>query len=138
MIIMGNPKWRPGLLGLVAQNIMEEYGRTVCLWGREGGETIKGSCRSDGSVNIVELMAEAGVFLDFGGHRFSGGFSLAEEHVHALSRTFDAAYTKVCTGDAVEELMIDRELNIEISPARETLTLVRRLAPFGEGNPKPL
>ena len=138
MIVMGNPHWRPGLLGLVAQNIVEEYGRTVCLWGREGGETIKGSCRSDGSVNIVELTAEAGEVLEFGGQRFFGGFSLAEEHVHALSRTFDAAYTKVCTGDAVEELMIDRELNIEISPARETLTLVRRLAPFGEGNPKPL
>ena len=138
MIIMGNPKWRPGLLGLVAQNIMEEYGRTVCLWGREGGETIKGSCRSDGSVNIVDLMSKAGPFLDFGGHQFSGGFSLREEGVHGLSHTFIEAYERTHNGDAPEEIFIDRELDIEATSPRSTLSQLRRLAPFGEGNPKPL
>ena len=38
VIVMGNPQWRPALLGLVANSIVEEYDRPVFLWGRESGE----------------------------------------------------------------------------------------------------
>src|SRR3989338_4443283 len=56
VIVIGNPKWRVGVLGLIASKIAEEYKRPAFVWGMEGGETIKGSCRSDGSVNLVEMM----------------------------------------------------------------------------------
>src|SRR3989344_566879 len=62
VLVMGNPKWRPGVLGLVANNLMEAHGKPVFLWGREGGEIIKGSCRSDGTVSVVDLMAGAGTW----------------------------------------------------------------------------
>ena len=41
-----DPEWRPGLLGLVANSLAEEYERPVSLWGREGGSSLKGSCRA--------------------------------------------------------------------------------------------
>src|SRR6185295_4472484 len=41
VIVMGDPDWRPGLLGLVANSVAEEYQRPVFLWGREGGTTLK-------------------------------------------------------------------------------------------------
>src|SRR3989338_7696329 len=74
LVVMGSPSWRPGILGLVANSLVEHRGGTVCLWGREGGEMIRGSCRS-GEVNIVELMGEAGGLEEFGGDRGAGGFS---------------------------------------------------------------
>src|SRR3989344_5746903 len=46
VIVMGSPSWRPGILGLVAKSLMGAHGKPVFLWGREGGETLKGSCRS--------------------------------------------------------------------------------------------
>ena len=46
LIVMGNPAWRPGILGLVASNLVEAHGKPVFLWGREGGELLRGSCRS--------------------------------------------------------------------------------------------
>ena len=37
IIVMGNPNWRPGILGLVANNLVEAHSKPVFLWGREGG-----------------------------------------------------------------------------------------------------
>jgi len=138
IIVMGNPTWRPGLLGLIANGVKDTHSRPVFLWGREGGETIKGSCRSDGSVNVVELMQEVqDIFLDFGGHKFSGGFSIQEDKIHTLRDELVRAYALVkVRGGGVEEIFVDRELPIE--EASRTLSYLERLAPFGIGNVKPL
>src|SRR3989344_500122 len=138
IIVMGSPNWRPGILGLVANSLSEAEGKPVCLWGREGGNTIRGSCRSDGSVNVVEMMRRAGdLFLDFGGHMFSGGFSLQEEKIFELTPRLVAAYETLRAQDfGTQEIMLDRELPLEeISFASRDLM---KLAPFGEGNAKPL
>jgi single-stranded-DNA-specific exonuclease len=138
VIVMGNPSWRPGILGLVANSLVEAHQKPVFLWGREGGETLRGSCRSDGVVNMVELMAAAGdTFLDFGGHFASGGFSVAEDRVHELPARLTEAYKKINTSAAVaKEVLVDRELTVaELSHARRDL---KQLAPFGIGNEKPL
>lgn len=138
IIVMGNPNWRPGILGLVANKLVEAHGKTVFLWGREGGDTIRGSCRSDGTVNIVELMQSAGdAFGHFGGHAASGGFSLEEERVHTLPARLNDAYTALGFGTAaVVEVVVDRELSLaELPQAHQSL---KQLAPFGVGNEKPL
>lgn len=139
IIVMGNPHWRPGILGLVANTLSESTGRPVCLWGREGGSMVRGSCRSDGSVNVVELMNQArDLFDDCGGHLLSGGFSLREEKVHELAPRLAASYEALYAAalPASGEILLDRELPLEeISFASRDLA---RLTPFGEGNPKPL
>ena len=138
LIVMGNPKWRPGILGLVAGKLVEAHGKTVFLWGREGGDIIRGSCRAAPGVNIVEVMAAAnGAFEHFGGHAASGGFELAQEHVHELSARLEAAYLKInATGTGAVEVLLDRELDLEeLSNAHRDL---QKLAPFGVGNTKPL
>jgi single-stranded-DNA-specific exonuclease len=93
VIVMGNPAWRPGILGLVASNLVEAHGKPVFLWGREGGEVLRGSCRSSNGINIVELMGAAGSAFDhFGGHSASGGFSVLQERAHELPERLASAY----------------------------------------------
>ncbi|HVV14824.1 MAG TPA: single-stranded-DNA-specific exonuclease RecJ [Candidatus Paceibacterota bacterium] len=138
VIVMGNPKWRPGVLGLVANSLMEAQGKPAFLWGREGGETIKGSCRSDGSVSVVDLMAAAGdVFLGFGGHTASGGFSVDAGRVHELLPRLTSAYEMLrAKASVAQDVVIDRQADLsEISHAHRDLV---KLAPFGIGNSKPL
>ncbi len=138
LIVMGNPKWRPGILGLVAGKLVEAHGKTVFLWGREGGDLIRGSCRAAPGVNIVEVMAAArGAFEHFGGHAASGGFELAQEHVHELPARLEAAYLAVnATSTGAVEMLLDRELDLaELAHAHKDL---QKLAPFGVGNAKPL
>lgn len=138
VIVVGNPKWKPALLGLVANNLVESYGKTVCLWGEEGGDVLKGSCRSDGTVNVVAMMAGAErVLIEYGGHKFSGGFSVTRESVHLLEETFSESYKKTKNDVSQDEaVIIDRELSLK-DVTWNTYRLIDQLAPFGEGNPKP-
>lgn len=147
LIVMGNPNWRPGILGLVASKLVEVHGKTVFLWGREGGDVIRGSCRAAPGVNIVEVMAAAqsaasktsarGAFEHFGGHAASGGFGLSQEHTHELPARLQAAYVAANSAQTgAVEVLVDRELDLaELAHAHKDL---QKLAPFGVGNTKPL
>jgi single-stranded-DNA-specific exonuclease len=138
VIVMGNPNWRPGILGLVANTLVEAHQKPVFLWGREGGDMIRGSVRGDGVVSVVEMMQHAkDIFEHFGGHHASGGFSVVQEKVHELAPKLAAAYESLRKDGVVEkEIMIDRELTLpELSFAHKELT---KLAPFGVANAKPL
>jgi single-stranded-DNA-specific exonuclease len=139
VIAMGNPDWRPALLGLVANGVVEEYGRPVFLWGREADNRVKGSCRTDGTVNVVELMtATLETFVEFGGHAASGGFTVRDDAVFFLEERLSETKMKLPpkeSGDAFSHA--DAEIAPhEVTPA--LLAKLERLAPFGEGNPKVL
>lgn len=139
VIVMGHPSWKPALLGLAANSLVEEYNRPVFLWGREGGGVLKGSCRSDGSVNLVTLMEYTKEsFIAFGGHKYSGGFSVVHESIHSLEARLSEAYREVKdTNPEGEELVIERKLEAgEVT--WELWNMLESLAPFGVGNPKPL
>ena len=138
VIVMGSPHWRPGILGLVASNLAEAHGKPVFLWGREGGADLKGSCRSDGQVSVVECMrAASDALLEFGGHHGAGGFSVSEERVHELPGKFKEAYESLKL-EAAERgaRKLDREL--AMSEVAHAHSLLRTLAPFGVGFEKPL
>lgn len=140
ILVMGNPNWRPSLLGLVANSLKDDHGRPVFLWGREGGTLIKGSCRSDGSVSVVELMeAVKESFVVFGGHAFSGGFSVSHEKIHSLEENLNVAYRKLMEKGAPEKekVRIDKKITLE-DVTWDTYKLIDKLSPFGVGNPKPV
>ncbi|MEI6305000.1 MAG: single-stranded-DNA-specific exonuclease RecJ, partial [Candidatus Taylorbacteria bacterium] len=149
VIVLGNPDWRPSLLGLVANTCAEEYDRPVFLWGRDGDNVIKGSCRSEGKTNIVELMraVPANTFGQFGGHKHSGGFSVANDQIHFLEKSLNDAQDGLLKGKVKEKVggeasdedvvYIDAELSIDEINER-LFSDLNRLAPFGVGNPKPV
>jgi len=139
-IVLGNPDWRPAMLGLVANNLVEEFGKPIFLWGRDGEDVIKGSCRSDGRVNILSIMQEAqDHFLEFGGHKAAGGFSVIFEKIHTFSDRIHEASEKIFGSDNFEpeQIMIDEKLNIA-DANRATFNEINKLAPFGVGNSKPI
>lgn len=139
VIVIGNPKWRPGVLGLLASRLVEDYGRPAFVWGRGEEIELKGSCRSDGTVNIVELMTSVreGVFINVGGHEFSGGFSISHENVHLLEDELISVYGRVKKENyIVPKVLIDCALTLD-EVDNETYGKIEKLAPFGIGNPKP-
>ncbi|HEY0011089.1 MAG TPA: single-stranded-DNA-specific exonuclease RecJ [Candidatus Paceibacterota bacterium] len=139
VIVMGDPDWRPGLLGPVASSIAEEYHRPVFLWGREGGTTFKGSCRTGRrDVSLVALMQAApDVFTESGGHAVSGGFTVKDDAIFTLEeRLCEALATLPPSDDALASVYADAEILSTDLPLTH-LSRVERLAPFGMGNPKP-
>ncbi len=141
VVVIGNPDWKPSLLGLAANTLKDDYGATVFLWGREGGSTIKGSCRSDGTVSVVALMeGTKDSFTHFGGHKMSGGFAVSHEKIHTLEDEIVASYEKILAGAEgreIEKIAIDKKLSMS-DVNWNTYKMIEKLAPFGVGNPKPL
>ncbi len=139
LVVIGDPSWRPGVLGLVANALVESEGVPAFVWGRHGdAEALKGSCRSDGSINVVDLMRAAGdVFLDVGGHAQSGGFSLAVERAHELAPALITAHAQLSSSSAAE-CFIDIDRTLGVRDARTAFAALEKLSPFGVGNQKPL
>lgn len=138
VIVIGNPSWMPGLAGLVAGTLAEAYARPVFVWGRTEDGVIKGSCRSDGTCDVVALMTNvrAGMFLDIGGHALAGGFSLEHDGVHHLEHELALVYQTKIEIKKIEAQVIDATLSLgEVTMA--TWNIVEQFAPFGVGNPKP-
>lgn len=139
VLVAGNPDWKPSLLGLVANSLMDEHDGPVFLWGREEGKTLKGSCRSDGCVDIVAMMRESShLFDEYGGHAVSGGFSISLEKVDLLADELEVAYERVnISGNDKKEIMAD--IIIDISDVNKDLEKqISCLAPFGMNNLKPI
>ncbi|MDD5165295.1 MAG: single-stranded-DNA-specific exonuclease RecJ [Candidatus Pacebacteria bacterium] len=153
-IVLGNPEWRPSLLGLVANTCAEQLRRPVFLWGRDGDGMLKGSCRSEGVSSVVEIMrgVPEGVFIKYGGHKHSGGFEVTKEQVHFLDTHLNEAQKKIQdTKTKIQEtnqesrgmntLSDDEMIDMELSMDELNWTLyndIAKLAPFGMDNPKPV
>ncbi len=139
VFVMGNPDWRPSLVGLAANKFAEEYNRPAFLWGRDGNGKFKGSCRSGGGVSVVRLMeAIPEVFYEFGGHHASGGFTVREESIHTFADCLQNAYKKLgAEALVIEPLMVDMELKLD-DISESLLRAQRQCGPFGCDNPKPI
>ncbi|MCR4274711.1 MAG: single-stranded-DNA-specific exonuclease RecJ [Candidatus Campbellbacteria bacterium] len=139
VIVVGNTHWRPGLLGLAATHAVEAYGKSAFVWGRGDAAVIKGSVRSDGRVGVMELMSEVRhLFIEFGGHKYSGGFSITVENLMLLEGALSEAHTKLASKEVSEEkLTVDAVLSLD-DVTQTTYSDITQLAPFGAGNPKPV
>jgi single-stranded-DNA-specific exonuclease len=137
VIVVGNPEWRPALLGLVANSLVEEYSRPVFVWGRDGEGVIKGSCRSYNGYDLYTLMDSAkDHFIEFGGHTGAGGFSATLENISVLEQILSDIFT---TGEVVVEKEKEKTYPISIKDIGEDLwRTVSLLSPFGMENPKPV
>jgi single-stranded-DNA-specific exonuclease len=141
VLVLGNPEWKPSLLGLVASSFSDEHNRPVFLWGREGtngSSIIKGSCRSGGDVDIFALMEKSkDVFLEYGGHKGAGGFSVSQENIHNLEEKLNEAFLTLPDMSGIGiDVVVDKKITLD-DVNWSTYSSVEKFAPFGFENPKP-
>ena len=140
VLVIGNPSWRVGVLGIVAGKVMEEYNKPVFIWGRDENYIIKGSCRSPGGVSVVELMTHAKeYFLEYGGHELAGGFSVKNEQIHFLEEELNKSYQEIKKNDSVGEEKISYDLKLSFSDVNlKNNNELEKMEPFGLANPVPI
>ncbi|TAL49347.1 single-stranded-DNA-specific exonuclease RecJ [Patescibacteria group bacterium] len=142
VLVLGNPSWKPALLGLAANSLLDDFSRPIFLWGRNGERELKGSCRSDGSVNLVALMEKVkDTFIQFGGHKLAGGFEVSHEKIHRLEEELNRAYEEVKSSPESAEADSGQWIDSRLSLSGvnwDTYREIEKLAPFGVGNPKPV
>lgn len=145
ILVIGDPSWSAGVLGLVASKITETYQVTTFVWGSDDDPesstgSVKGSCRGIGDVAVVELMQKTSEkLLHFGGHEDAGGFSASKEHVHFLEELWNVHYLEI-KRESIQsqgQVIYDAELPLAAVTMNHYRSL-RKLAPFGMANPKPV
>ena len=129
--------WPVGIVGLVAARLAEDRSRPAIV-GAELGDTIRASCRSDGTVDLgAALESCADLFTRYGGHAGAAGFELPADRWPAFVARFEAIALASAPSDPRAVLAIDLALpalGVDYGLYRE----LAALAPYGPGNPQPL
>jgi single-stranded-DNA-specific exonuclease len=137
-IVLAEQGWHPGVIGIVASRIVEEFGRPTVLVALEGGEG-KGSGRSISAFDLHSGLSECrDLLLRFGGHRSAAGVTVSADRVAEFAERFNAvAASRLTQDDLVPEMRVDLEITLD-QANDELETLLRHLEPCGIGNPSPL
>jgi single-stranded-DNA-specific exonuclease len=138
LIFLEGKNWHPGVIGIVASQVTEQYFRPVVLVGIDD-ERARGSARSIEEVNVFKILESArDLYLDFGGHAGAAGFEIAVEKIGELK-----ARLLSCANQMISEVVLQPSIKIEmeLDPKTLTLSLVKELEnldPHGEENPRPI
>ena len=134
----GDSSWRPSLLGLVANTMQEKYGKPIFVWGRNTSGNIKGSCRGPVGVDLLSILDGAKDSMnEYGGHKEAAGFAVRENSIHNLEDTLSKVYDMNNLKDQKNCVVIDAILSLS-DVSRPTYTTIRKFAPFGMSNNKPI
>ncbi len=136
VIILESEEWIPGIIGLVAGKIAEEYGMPAIAISR--GETIsKGSARSVKGINIVESIRQfSDLLIDVGGHPQAAGFTLETAKISEFRKKLEESMGKE---DIIQtdSLLIDAEI-LSATLSKKLVEDLNKFEPTGVGNPEPV
>jgi single-stranded-DNA-specific exonuclease len=137
-IVLASDRWHPGVVGIVASKLVEEYGRPTVLIGLEG-DTGKGSGRSIAAFHLYKALVDCQEWLaGFGGHEHAAGLRIHREQVPRFAAALNrVAREQLTEADCIPLLAIDAEVRLE-EIDDTLLEFIAQLEPFGEGNPQPV
>ncbi len=138
-IILGSPDWNPGIIGIVASRLIEKYHVPVFMMVfDEAKDVVRCSARSIPGFHMHEqLLALEEYFLNFGGHAGAAGFSLKPDRLNSFKAALYALTDRTVTDEQMQpKVLVDDVLDwSQMNP--HLISLIERLAPFGQENPAP-
>ncbi|MFZ6032179.1 MAG: single-stranded-DNA-specific exonuclease RecJ [Melioribacter sp.] len=137
-IVLHNPEWHPGVIGIVASRLVEKFYRPAIMLTTVDG-IAKGSARSIPGFNIYEALQSCeDLLLQFGGHEAAAGLAIEIDKLDEFKKRFNDILGKSMNEEDIRpEITIDFKLSFsEISP--KFLRILRQFAPFGPGNMRPV
>lgn len=136
-IVLHQPHWHPGVIGIVASRIAKEFWRPVLLLCGDGNE-IKGSGRSIPGFDLYKGLSNCSNWLiQFGGHRQAAGMSLKLSDFMDFKEAFRRS---VLSQLSVEDYLPRRDIDGIISFDEISFSFLERIkmmGPYGLSNPAP-
>ncbi len=136
-LILMNQNWPGGVVGIVANKLVERYRKPAILLNQSDDGILRGSARSIEGLNITEaITTQKDLLLGFGGHPMAAGLAFPADKLadfrRGLGKAIEEQLGKVVREEPKLEvdawLRLD-EINLELAESLEAL------APFGAGNP---
>ena len=138
-IVLASENWHQGVVGIVASRLVERYYRPTILIALAEDGLGKGSGRSIPGLHLLDALSPCAQHLDrFGGHRYAAGVGLKADLVAGFASAFEAEAARMLTND---DLVPKLNIDAEVQPEEITTDLaqeLKRLEPFGAGNPEPV
>lgn len=137
-IVVFNPAWHKGVIGIVASRLTEKYYRPAVVL-TKSSELITGSARSVSGFDIYKAIESCRDLLEnFGGHTYAAGLSLKEENLEAFTNRFlQLAADEIVPEQMVPQLDVDAILDFKDINAKFMHDL-KKMSPFGPDNQKPV
>ncbi len=145
-IVLHNPDWHPGVLGIIASRMVEKYYRPSIILTTFNGYA-KGSARSISNFNIYEAIKrtseECGAVVQFGGHYHAAGVEIEIAKVDEFRSTFNRIAKGIIDDSAggkdllVPEIKVDAEIDVSEVNQR-FVKILSHFEPFGPGNMTPV
>ncbi|MDY7013970.1 MAG: single-stranded-DNA-specific exonuclease RecJ [Cyanobacteriota bacterium] len=145
IIVLEDAQWSGGVLGLVAGQIAQEYGRPAILLSTGEEETeestklARGSARSVGNIDLYELVKSQEQLLHrFGGHPFAAGLSLPVENIPLFRDAIDRQLKAMLVEGMSMQPTLQADLTVTVAELGKALFQeLSFLEPCGMGNPVP-
>ncbi len=137
-VVLHDPEWHLGVIGIVASRIVDLYCRPTIMLSTVDGQ-IKGSARSIKGFNVYEALSECDDLLEqYGGHEYAAGVTLNSENLEAFIKKFNKIATnRLSEQDFKPELQIDAELELS-QVDKKFWNILSQFEPFGPANMKPV
>ncbi len=137
-IVLYDEGWKKGVVGIVASRLTEIYYRPTVVLSCQNG-IASGSARSVAGYDIYDAIKSCRDLLDnFGGHTYAVGLSLKVENLPEFRRRFQQYVSEHILPEQTEAL-VEIEAEIDFKDISKKLQNdLKRLAPHGPDNPKPL
>lgn len=137
-LVIDGDDWHPGVIGIVASRILENFHRPVFVITVRNGIG-KGSCRSIPAFNIYEaLAANSDLLLQFGGHKMAAGFSIKKENIPLFRKRMNHLAAGILRPeDFIPVLNVEDTLSLD-ELSLDFIQSLDLLEPCGCDNPKPL
>ena len=138
-IVEAEADWHPGVVGIVASRLVQQFHRPTVVIGMDDLGRAKGSCRSIPGLNMVEVLEECHAMLTkHGGHAMAAGLEIEWDKIPAFRQKFDEACRSRLTGvDLAPHLRIDGWIDFHAINMK-TIEWLTKLKPFGMGHPEPV
>ncbi|HOW86157.1 MAG TPA: single-stranded-DNA-specific exonuclease RecJ [Candidatus Aminicenantes bacterium] len=137
-LVLGDPDWHRGVIGIVASKLKDRFHRPVILFHYENGKA-HGSGRSISEVPLIDLLEKCrSHFSSYGGHRLAVGCTLPTADMAAFKAALNPLADAAIPEDSLKKkLKIDAPLDFSAVDER-FMAAYALLVPFGVGNPRPL
>lgn len=137
-IILASRGWHPGVVGIVASRLKEEYHRPAIVISIDENGKGKGSARSISSLDLYESLTLVSEYLEgYGGHPMAAGLTVTEANLAGFKQAFlKVADASLKEDDLEPRLYLDSEINLnDIDP--RFMEFLNKLGPYGPGNMRP-
>jgi len=137
-IVLFDPAWHKGIVGIVASKIVDTYYRPTLILTESEGKLV-GSARSVRGFDVHEALIGCQNLLEnFGGHKYAAGLTMSQENLEPFKSRFEEVVTNSITTDQLIPIQyIDAEMDFaEID--FKLFNTIRRFAPFGPQNRTPV